>query len=682
MRTSRMWALAAGLVVIPALLAGPPAAGETAGGVNVLGVELGTLGGHSVGLAVSTSGVVFGDINTEAGASHVFSYDLLSGGPLVDLGVLDGETNASVLGVTSGGVVLGQSGDAVFTYDTAATSPQMTALPFPADATTNPWMDADGYAVMNDVGWIAGEWGDDNDAPPFYRNYIYNPNTPSVTDIGAIGEGFPFTDMNAVKAVGTIDLGNDAYTGFVQPLSGGSRIELNTQFEWDESYANGINDAGWVVGEYRVGEHWFGFAWDQVADPVTLPLRGSVYNTPSVVNDDWIIGQEEWPASTAVAYSLQDLNAAPTLVGELKFPKMISDAGVVVGEVDGQAAVYDLGAAASSTIVLPALGGVQSFAEAIETVGGHPIVAGAIRPEVGADRAVAWVLGVPDAPTISLVADTDGIAPVGSVTADTTPTLAGTSEPAGPVVVRNGEGVVLTTVTADSTTGAWSYTSATTLTDGSYQFSATYEPTTGWPSNAATASVTVETIPAPTVTIGSPKVQGSTVTVPFTVSGIYEPGSLTCQLDEAAPLECASVTGHTFTDVPKGDHAVTVRAATPAGLIGQDSTTFTVKSGKIPAPAPSVLAVTITDLTAAKSGTITATFSAQAGTSPYTFSCTLTEGTTMITREECTSPWTYPNEGSALTRGRYQLSVTVTDSATAPATATSTATVNVPASKT
>lgn len=674
-----MWILTAGLLVAPALIAGPPATAVTTGGVNVLGIELGTLGGYSVARSLSTSGVIFGDSANTAVTTHAFSYDLLGDDLMVDLGVLDGAASSTVLGVTSDGVLIGESGDAVFAYDTAATSPQMTALPFPAEATTNPWMGGAGdYAVMNDGGWIAGYWGDDNDAPPFYRNYVYNPTTQSTTNIGAMGEVFPFIDMNAVSVVGTIETETTS-TGFVQPLSEGSRIDLNTEFGWEESFVYGINDAGWVVGEYRVGTEWYAFAWDQSNSPIPLPKRGGVFVTPFFINDDWIIGTEERPSYSAVAYSLQELTVEPTLVGELKWPTMISDAGVVVGEVGGQAAVYDLGAASSSTIVLPALGGVQSRAEAVETVDGHPIVVGNVVPSVGDTRAVAWVLGVPDAPTISLVADADAIAPVGSVTADTTPTLAGTSEPAGPVVIRDGDGVVLTTVTADATTGAWSYTSATTLTDGTYQFSATYEPAADWPSNAATTSVTVETIPAPTVTIGTPKVQGSTVTVPFTVSGEYAPGSLTCTIDQATPLECVTVTGHTFTDMPKGDHVVIVSAATPAGIVGQDSTTFTVKSGKIQAPATSVLAVTITDLTAAKTGAITATFSAQAGTSPYTFSCTLTEGTTMIIREPCISPWTYPTDGAALARGKYVLAVSVTDNASA--TATATATVNVPATR-
>jgi hypothetical protein len=682
------------LLLAPAIvMAGPPATGQafTTTTPNILLLDLGTLGGTGAWAHdLNPSGVVAGH-GWLAGNSAVstFSYDLLASDPMVILGALPGETHSHVRGITDGGVIIGYSGWSVFTYDTTATDPTMTALPVPTGASTNPWMTDD---VMNDAGGVVGWWGDDNDEDFNYRAYAYDPGTQTSTDLGAFGNDFSFEDMNTTSAVGYRYMTTEAkYTGFVQPLDGSTRIDLNTQFGWDESLAYAISDdgLGLVVGSYCddslvpdvhcSNDEWTGFAWDQVNDPVDLPLGvEGQRSTPELVNDAWIIAEEQWPSYAPVAYSRSDLTQPPVLLDGFANPESISDADVVVGRTSDWTvpAVYDLAGASPQLIPLPTLTG-SANAYVAEHVDGHIIVVGGAVAADGYTHAVAWVVGVPDAPTIALVADGDGIAPVGSVTADATPTLAGSSEPSGPVVVRAGDGTVLTTVTADAT-GAWSWTSPT-LVEGTYEFTATHEPATGWPSNPAAVTVTVEIVPPPTVTVGTPKVAGSTVTVPFTIEGTYDPASLTCQLDDTTPVPCASTTEHTFTEVVKGDHVVTVSAATPAGRIGQGSAAFTVKAGRFtePAPSPTVLTVTITDATAAKNGPVTATFEAQAGTDPYTFACTLVGGTTTIT-EPCTSPWTYPTDGW-LAGGRYELSVTVTDGAAG--TATDTATVNVPGTK-
>ena len=702
MRPSRTSLFACLVLVAPVtLVGGPPAAGQTSDPVNVLTIDLGTLGGageRTYAYDINGDGVVVGD--STAVAEAAFRYDLVAGGPMVDLGVLPDQTMAQVLGITDGGVIMGMSGwSSGFRYDTTAATPQMTPVPWPPGAGDNPWLDLDriGTPAMNSAGWIIGMWGDDTDVGTDYRAFVYDPLQHITTDLGVYGY-FEAYDANADSAVGYRE---DDETGFVQSLDGGARIDLNTEFGWDESSANAISDDGWVVGEYCddslvsdeycANEEWTGFAWDQTNQdqtnqPVKLAPRVGASVTPVLVNDGWIIAREGQESSYGtVAYSRQNLTLSPIVLEGLRYPEAISDAGVVLGEVSGLLdAIYDLQASPPQMIELPTLGGTQSQARGVAEVGDHTVVVGYATTSAEALHATAWVLGVPDAPTIALADDTDGIVPVGSVTADQTPTLTGTAEPSGPVVIRR-DGTVLDTVTADPTTGAWSYTSPS-LSDGTYGFTATYEPSSGWPSNPSTANVTVETVeavPAPTVTIGSAKVRGATVTVAFTVDGTYVPASLTCQLDDTTSVPCAGPTEHTFTDVAKGDHVVTVRAETQAGLAGNDSTVVTVKSGKVTEPQPpsGALSVSVTSVTAVKDGPITAEFLAAAGAAPYSYTCSLVGATTDVT-ETCTSPWAYPHDASSLAGGKYQLTVTVTDSAVPPASVATTVTVNVPGPRT
>jgi hypothetical protein len=341
---------------------------------------------------------------------------------------------------------------------------------------------------------------DINDDPDNYRVFVYDPVNNVTTDQGGFGPNYQFQGMNADTAVGWAQVG-DTYTGFLLPLGGGPRTDLNTRFGWPESYVYGINQAGWVIGEYCASgcgtpdDQWVAFAWDHDVSvgPVPLPQRADTYARPVALNETWIVAVEDPPSNAAVAYTLEDLAAAPTLVGEMKGPRLISDAGVVVGGYSHPLHAYDLAAASPQTIELGTIGGMSQTPAAVAEVGGHTIVVGGDVTPDGSYHAVAWVLGVPDGPTIALVADSDGIVPVDGVTADPTPTLAGTTEPAGHVVIHRA-GTEIGAVTADATTGAWSYTS-TGLADGTYTFTATLEPAAGWPSGSSPATVTVTTTP-------------------------------------------------------------------------------------------------------------------------------------------------------------------------------------------
>jgi probable HAF family extracellular repeat protein len=163
MRPSRISTLLTAVVLVAAasLVGALPVAAQTIGTANVLILDLGTLGGaNSSAVDVSPDGVVVGSSARPDGSSHAFTYDLIAGGPMVDLGVLPGATWSDALGITDAGVVMGESwsaaAGAAFAYDTAAASPQMEAVPLPAGAGAEPWIEP---LVMKDARWLAGWWG-------------------------------------------------------------------------------------------------------------------------------------------------------------------------------------------------------------------------------------------------------------------------------------------------------------------------------------------------------------------------------------------------------------------------------------------------------------------------------------------------------------------------------------------
>lgn len=116
------------------------------------------------------------------------------------------------------------------------------------------------------------------------------------------------------------------------------------------------------------------------------------------------------------------------------------------------------------------------------------------------------VVDVPDLPAVPVIATLiDNEGPVtgdvkGRSSDDTTPTLNGTAV-AGSTVTLYLDGVLLGSVVADATTGAWSYTPTTELTEGLHRFevTATVDGQTSGLSPAATVTIDTTAPAAPTI---------------------------------------------------------------------------------------------------------------------------------------------------------------------------------------
>lgn len=166
----------------------------------------------------------------------------------------------------------------------------------------------------------------------------------------------------------------------------------------------------------------------------------------------------------------------------------------------------------------------------------------------------------------------------GSTTADSTPTISGTSNvPNGTVTITIGGETH--TVTTDAS-GAWTFDWPTPLANGATTVNASVTNAAG---NSATDSNTFTVAaPAPAIVITAPST-GSTVadtTPAVTGTSNVLSGSISLVIDGAAPVTVPTDPTGAWTYTPttplaEGPHTVTATATTPAGT-ASDTTTFTV----------------------------------------------------------------------------------------------------------
>ena len=166
----------------------------------------------------------------------------------------------------------------------------------------------------------------------------------------------------------------------------------------------------------------------------------------------------------------------------------------------------------------------------------------------------------------------------GSTTADSTPTISGTSNvPSGTVTITIGGETH--TVTTDAS-GAWTFEWPTPLANGATTVNASVTNAAG---NSATDSNTFTVAaPAPAIVITAPST-GSTVadtTPAVTGTSNVLSGSISLVIDGAAPVTVSTDATGAWTYTPttplvEGSHTVIATATTPAGT-ASDTTTFTV----------------------------------------------------------------------------------------------------------
>ncbi|MET6678884.1 BapA/Bap/LapF family large adhesin [Citrobacter amalonaticus] len=213
---------------------------------------------------------------------------------------------------------------------------------------------------------------------------------------------------------------------------------------------------------------------------------------------------------------------------------------------------------------------------------------------------------VPSAPVISSV--TDDVAPNsgslsnGQSTNDTRPTLTGTAEANSTVSIFDGT-TLLGTVQADGT-GAWTFTPATALGNGSHTFNVTATDAAGNVSPGAAFTVVVDTV-APTapaivsvtdnVTPGTGDLtngQSTNDTRPI-ITGTGEPGSTINVYDGNVLLGTATVTeggswGYRPDGLSQGAHSLRVTATDSAGNTGPASANFALTVDTVSPGAPTI----------------------------------------------------------------------------------------------
>ncbi|WP_427305979.1 Ig-like domain-containing protein [Cupriavidus sp. H39] len=274
----------------------------------------------------------------------------------------------------------------------------------------------------------------------------------------------------------------------------------------------------------------------------------------------------------------------------------------------------------------------------------------------------------PAVPVITSVTDDNPVAsPLnsGDSTNDSTPTLAGTADAGSTISVYNGTTLLGTTV-ADATTGAWSFTPTTPLTDGPYALTATATDASGNVS-APTAAFNL------TVDTAAPAAPVITQANGTTISGSADPGStIDIDLDgngtpDATVTADATTGAWTYspgTPLPDGT-AISVTATDAAG---NTSTPATATVDALAPAAPAITSVTDDNPVASplasgdstNDSTPTLAGTADAGSTISVYNGTTLLGTTVA--DPTTGAWTF-TPTTPLTDGPYALTATATDAA-------------------
>lgn len=294
---------------------------------------------------------------------------------------------------------------------------------------------------------------------------------------------------------------------------------------------------------------------------------------------------------------------------------------------------------------------------------------------------------VPHPPTLEIVDDIApgvGVIGNGKTTNDTQPLLQGNAT-AGATVNIFQNGILLTTVTADAISGAWSYQLPTILAEGTtYNF--TVSQTVGGTDSGLSPNyaITIDsTAPlAPTITsiiddispgAGSLDKGQMTNDSRPTLNGTGEAGATITLYDKGVAIATTTVNSSGFWSftptnaLGEGEHIFTVRATDAAGNEGDESTDFRIIVDTLIPDAPSI--VTVTDdvgtpqtLTSGQS-TNDSTPTLNGVTEPYSIVTIRDNGAVIGTAtSDENGNWNF-TPPSSLSEGSHSLTATVTDGA-------------------
>ncbi len=295
---------------------------------------------------------------------------------------------------------------------------------------------------------------------------------------------------------------------------------------------------------------------------------------------------------------------------------------------------------------------------------------------------------LPNVPVIATVIDDAGTVNGnvnGATSDDTTPTLNGTAAAGSTVTIYlDGSTTALATVTADATTGAWSYTLTAdqALNEGAHSFTATATVNGATSGLSPAATVTIDTTAPATPAIGAVTDDVGPGTGPLTdgqatndnrptLTGRGTAGDTITVYDNGTAIGTA-VVGNTGTwsftpGTPLSDasHALTITATDPAGNVSDESAAFTVvvdTSTVTPVitGADDNVGTVIGNI--ATGGVTNDTTPTLSGTAEANSTVTISEGATVLGTAvaDATGAWTF-TPTTPLAEGSHGFTVTATD---------------------
>jgi len=210
--------------------------------------DLGTLGGSSsVAAAINTSGQIVGAASTSGNTgSHAFSYT--SSGGMTDLGTFGGSYSAAAAINTSGQIVGWANTSASPPNTGGATSPRAFSYTSGGGMTDLGTLGGSysSAAAINTSGQIVGSANTSGNTGSHAFSYT---SSGGMTDLGTLGGSYSsasgINDNDQIVGSSYTSSGNQYAFSYT---SGGGMVDLGALAGDVESYANGINNSGQIVG--------------------------------------------------------------------------------------------------------------------------------------------------------------------------------------------------------------------------------------------------------------------------------------------------------------------------------------------------------------------------------------------------------------------------------------------------
>ncbi|MCH7905361.1 MAG: DUF3466 family protein [Armatimonadetes bacterium] len=217
--------------------------------------DLGTLGGsYSTASGVNNSGQVVGSAEPNAGGGHAYLWE---NGFMTDLGTLPGELFSGAADINEQAQVVGYS----YRTDFRAVLWENGAI---TDLGTLGGEDSSAYAI-NDSAQAVGS----SELSPGGSEHAFLWESGVMTDLGTLlGNESSAFDINAAGDV----VGWSGRRAFL--WRNGAMTDLNdllpTGSGWELRYANGINDAGQIVGQGIINGRYHAYRMTPVPEPGTF----------------------------------------------------------------------------------------------------------------------------------------------------------------------------------------------------------------------------------------------------------------------------------------------------------------------------------------------------------------------------------------------------------------------------